>query len=135
MKINTYNTLTYEEDEIKANPAAFTQGEIGKRKCQHVTISDKAQISEFLSKCGLESIADEMVTLSILWHFPRRQYNETDMWVCMSGYTYNRKFFKPKTFVISDNIVTEESQKLAKELIDMLNGWDGLEVSYPNYDN
>ena len=49
----------------------------------------------------------------------------------MSGCTYsNEPPFVPKHFVIANNIVTEEDQAKAKEIIDLLNGWDGIEVSY-----
>lgn len=90
----------------------------------------KEQVEEFLNRYGLTGILDDNISLSILWHFPRKKYNEKDMWVCMSGCTYNNEDFRPKHFVISDNIVTEEGQVKAKEIIDLLNGWERLEVSY-----
>ena len=128
MKIDTYKTLTYEEDEREKNPNAFA---LRNRKCQHVKISNKEQVKEFLNKYGLSGILDDNINISILWNFPRKKYDEKDMWVCMSGCTYsNEPPFVPKHFVISNNIVTEEDQARAKEIIDLLNGWDGIEVSY-----
>lgn len=130
MKIDTYKTLTYREDEREKNPIAFALSN-GNRKCQHVKISNKEQVEEFLNKYGLIGILDDNVSLSILWNLPRKKYNETDMWVCMSGFTYSNELpFVPKKFVISDNIVTEEDQMKAKEIIDLLNCWEGIEVSY-----
>lgn len=46
-----------------------------------------------------------------LWNLPRKEYNETKMWVCISGFTCNNEDFNPKHFVISDNNITEEPQK------------------------
>lgn len=129
MKIDTYKSLTYEEEERDKNPTAFAISN-GNRKCQHVRISKKEQVEEFLNRYSLMGILDDNISLSILWNFPRKMYNEKDMWVCMSGYTYNNEDFRPKHFVISDNIVTEEDQAKAKEIIDLLNGWEGLVVSY-----
>ena len=131
MKIYTYNTITYEEDERINNPVAYTHNGKGNRKCQHVRIFQENQVRHFLEIFGLSGINDEQISLSILWNLPRRQYNETKMWVCLSGFTYNNNDFRPKNFVISDNIVTEESQKIAKGIIDLLNTWDDIEVSYP----
>lgn len=129
MRIDTYKTFTYEEDERKNNPMAFSHN--GNRKCQHVRIINKNQVMNFLEKYGLTEILDDKISISILWNFPRRQYRETNMWVCLSGYTYNEKNFYPKNFAISDNIITEEAQNRAKEIIDTLNTWSGIEVSYP----
>lgn len=129
MKIDTYKSLTYEEREREKNPIAFSLSG-GNRKCQHVKISKKEQVDEFLNRCGLIEISDDNINISILWNFPREKYNEKDMWVCMSGFTYSNEEFKPKHFVISNNIVTEEDQVKAKEIIDFLNGLEGLEVSY-----
>lgn len=131
MKIDTYKTLVYEEDERKRNPIAFTHNGKGNRKCQHVKISNRKQVEEFLNKYGLMGINDNLISLSILWNFPRRRYNETNMWVCLSGVTYNNENFYPKQFVVSDNVVTMESQNRAMEIIDLLNTWNGIEVNYP----
>lgn len=134
MKIDTYKVLTYEEDERENNPVAFAMssgGRKGNRKCQRVIISNKEQVKEFLDRYGLSGISDDNISISVLWHFPRKQYGEKDMWVCMSGFTYsNEPPFVPKPFVISNNIVTEEDQNKAKEIIDFLNGWEGIEVTY-----
>lgn len=132
MKIDTYKTLTYEEDERKNNPKAFYHNGNGNRKCQHVRIINSRQVKEFLEKYGLKGISDERISISILWNFPRRQYNEANMWVCLSGFTYNEEEFYPKFFMISDNFVTEKAQNRAKEIIDLLNTWNGIEVSYPD---
>lgn len=131
MKIDTYKNLTYEEDERKNNPSAFFHDGNGNRKCQSVRIANDKQVKDFLEKYELTGISDEKISISILWNFPRRQYNETNMWVCLSGFTYNEKEFYPKHFVIADNIVTEETQNRAKEMIDMLNTWNGIDVFYP----
>jgi hypothetical protein len=130
MKIDNYKTLTYEEDERINNPIAFGRNGKGNRKCQHIIISNPKQVKTFLEKYELTGIADEMICISILWRFPRKEFNEKDMWVTMSGITYNTRLFRPKTFVIADNIVTEEDQSKAKEIIDTLNKWNGIEVSY-----
>lgn len=131
MKIDTYKNLTYEEDERKNNPIAFSRDGNGNRKCQHITITNDNQVECFLKKYGLTGISDEKISISILWNFPRRQYNETNMWVCLSGFTYNEKEFYPKHFVISDNIVNKKAQNKAMEMIDLLNTWDGIEINYP----
>lgn len=131
MKIHTYDTMTYEEDERINNSVAYAHNGKGNRKCQHIRIFQENQVKYFLEKFGLSGINDEQISLSILWNLPRKQYNETKMWVCLSGFTYNNNDFRPKNFVISDNIVKEESQEIAKEIIDLLNTWDGIEVSYP----
>ena len=98
-----------------------------------IIISNKKQVKTFLEKYELTGIVDEMICISILWHFPRKEFNEKDMWVTMSGITYNTRLFRPKTFVIADNIVTKEDQNKAKEIIDTLNKWNGIEVSYDEY--
>ena len=130
MKIDTYKELTYEEDERKRNPIAFAHNGKGNRKCQHVIISDKKQVESFLNRYDLTGILDNKLSMSILWNFPRRQYDEIGMWVCLSGFTYSDKDFSPKHFIVSDNIVTEESQNKAMEIIDLLNTWNGIEVFY-----
>lgn len=131
MKIDTYKTLIYEEDEKERNPIAFTHNGKGNRKCQTIRISDRKQVEKFLNKYGLIGILDDMISISVLWNFPRRRYNEERMWVCLSGFTYNNNEFYPKHFVISDNIVIKETQEKAKEILDLLNTWEGIEVSYP----
>ncbi len=131
MKIDTYNALTYEEDEREKNPVAFDHNGKGNRKCQHIRISDRKQAEEFLNRYNLTGILDDMISISVLWNFPRRRYKEKEMWVCLSGFTYNNKEFYPKHFVISDSIVTEKAQSKAKEILDLLNTWEGIEVSYP----
>lgn len=130
MKIDTYKVLTYEEVEREKNPIAFALSN-GNRKFQHIKMSNKKQVEEFLNRYGLSGILDDNISLSILWNFPRKKYSEKDMWVCISGFTYgNKSPFVPKHFVISNNIATEEDQTRAKEIIDLLNGWEGIEVSY-----
>ena len=129
MKIYIYRALTYVEDEIKRNPVAYSQN--GNRKCQHVKISNNGQVKEFLNRYGLEEIKDDNISLSILWNLPRRDYSENEMWVCISGFTYgNEQPFVPKHFTISDNVVTIESQNKAVEIINLLNTWTGIDVSY-----
>lgn len=129
MKIDIYRALTYVEDEIKRNPVAYSQN--GNRKCQHVKISNNGQVKEFLNRYGLEEIKDDNISLSILWNLPRRDYSENEMWVCISGFTYgNKQPFVPKHFTISDNVVTIESQNKAVEIINLLNTWTGIDVSY-----
>lgn len=133
MKIDNYKTLVYEEDERKAHPSSFHRNGTGNRRTQHVVITKKEQVAVFLEKCGLTAIMNDRVCLSILWHFPRKEYNEneTDLFVHMSGFTCSTKPpFVPSTFVIADYVVTEEAQQKAKDLIDMLNGWKGIEGSY-----
>ena len=133
MKIDNYKSLAYEEDERKNNPSSFHNNGTGNRRVQHITLSNKEQIAAFLEKCGLTGIKNDRICLSILWHFPRKEYNEneTDLFVHMSGFTCSTKPpFVPNTFVIADYVVTEEAQKKARELIDMLNDWKGIEVSY-----
>lgn len=134
MKIDNYNSLVYEEDERKVNPAAFYNNGTGAKAIQHVTISNQEQVAEFLEKCGLTGITDERVHLSILWNLPRKEYNEdeTHLFVHMDGFTYSTKPpFRPKHFVIADYVVTEEAQKKARELIDVLNSWNGITVINP----
>lgn len=129
MKIDIYKTLTYAEDDIKRNPVAYREN--GNRKCQHVRISNSRQVGTFLNKFELEDISDENISLSILWNLPRRKYSETDMWVCISGCSYgNEPPFVSKRFTISDNIMTVESQNKAVEIINLLNTWSGIDVSY-----
>lgn len=129
MKIDIYKTLTYAEDEMKRNPIAYSQN--GNRKCQHIRISDSNQVEEFLNKYELAGIKDDNISLSILWNLPRRNYAENDMWVYMSGFTYgNGASLVPKHFTISNSIVTPESQDKAIKIIELLNTWDGIEISY-----
>lgn len=129
MKIDIYKALTYVEDEIKRNPVAYSQN--GNRKCQHVKISNDGQVKEFLNRYGLDGIKDDNISLSILWNLPRRDYSENEMWVCISGFTYgNEQPFAPKHFTISDSVVTIESQNKAVEVINLLNTWTGIDVSY-----
>ncbi len=129
MKIDIYKALTYVEDEIKRNPVAYSQN--GNRKCQHVKISNDGQVKEFLNRYGLDGIKDDNISLSILWNLPRRDYSENEMWVCISGFTYgNEQPFVPKHFTISDSVVTIESQNKAVEIINLLNTWTGIDVSY-----
>lgn len=129
MKIDIYKALTYVEDEIKRNPVAYSQN--GNRKCQHVKISNDGQVKEFLNRYGLDGIKDDNISLSILWNLPRRDYSENEMWVCISGFTYsNEQPFVPKHFTISDSVVTIETQNKAVEIINLLNTWTGINVSY-----
>ena len=134
MKIDNYKSLVYEEDESKANPSSFYNNGTGSKAIQHVTISNKEKVAEFLEKCGLTGIADEKIHLSILWNLPRKEYNEDEshLFVHMDGFTYGSKPpFNPKHFVIADYVVTEEAQEKAKELINMLNSWKEIVVINP----
>ena len=132
MKIDTYKSLTYEEDERMKNPSAFYHSGKGNRKCQHVHITDKRQIQIILDVLNLANLMNDNLSFSILWNFPRKKYNEDQMWVCMSGYTYSNEYFNPNSFVVSDNVVTDYSQKIAMEVLDTLNKLSDITVSYPN---
>lgn len=125
MNIDIYKTLTYDEDERKRIPCAYSHATLGglggNRKCQHVTVREPKIIHEFLSKFEFSQIANDNLSLSILWNLPRKQYGETDMWVNISGFTYsNDTPFSPNKFVIADNIVTEDAQKRALEVLEFL---------------
>lgn len=134
-RVDTYKELTYDEDERLRNPDAYGYSGEGSRTCQHVELEGK-QAERFMKECGLEGYYKEgdKVTLSLLWNLPRKKYNETDMWVNMSGYVYTfdaEMNFKHVNFSISDNCVTEEAQQRAMNLIDMLNEWAEEERSLP----
>lgn len=116
-----YDRLCYEEDERINNSHLYADKGKGNRKCEHITIREKNSVEEFLKKYSLMKIYDDNVLLTILWNLPRKEYNETKMWVCISGFTYNNEDFNPKHFVISDNNITEESQKKAMELLHWIN--------------
>ncbi len=134
-RVDTYKELTYDEDERLRNPDAYSYSGEGNRTCQNVNLEGE-QAERFMKACGLESIykkGDE-VGLSILWNLPRKEYNETDMWVNMSGYVCSfdaEMNYKHVNFPISDNYVKEEAQQKALDLIDMLNEWAEEERSLP----
>ena len=137
-KIDTYKELTYDEDERLRNPDAYSYNGKGGRTCQHISL-EGSQAKQFAMQCGLKSCYHEgdSVNLSILWNLPRKEYNETNMWVNMSGYVFSLKTFKDTemsfkhtNFVISDNCVTKEAQQRALDIIDMLNEWKGKEISH-----
>lgn len=126
-RVDTYKELTYDEDERLRNPNAYGCSGEGNRSCQHIELEGE-QAERFMKACGLGKIykKDDCVGLSILWNLPRKEYNETNMWVNMSGYTYSfdtEMNFKHVNFVISDNRPSKEAQQKAINLIDMLNDW------------
>lgn len=128
MNIDIYKTLTYDEEERERIPFAYGTN----RKCQHVSVRDPKIINEFLSKFELSQIANDNLDLSILWNLPRKQYGETNMWVNLSGHTYsNDSPFSSVNFVIADNIVTEDAQKRALEVLEFLQEKiSDIEVNY-----
>lgn len=129
MRIDTYKSLVYDEDERTANPNAYFKN--GNRKVQHALVSDKKDIERVLKSVGLEGIANDRLSFSILWNFPRKEYSETSMWVTVSGFTCGSKPpFVPNTFCIASNVVTEGDQKRALSLIDLLNSIVGIRVEY-----
>lgn len=135
LKIDTYKTLTFEEDARIATPAAYSRN--GNRKCQHVTITNKEEVDTFLSFCGLDATLDDTVGLSILWHLPSHKLGtREEMWVCLSGYTFNSRVdstFRPTHFVVSDNTTGDETQEKALAVIDLLNSLSHINVGYDNF--
>lgn len=135
IKVETYKTLTFEEDARLANPAAYSRN--GNRKCQHAIITKKEEVDTFLSFCGLDATLDDAVIISILWHLPSRELcTREEMWVCLSGYTFNSRVdsaFRPTHFVISDNTTDDEAQEKALAVIDLLNSLSYINVGYENF--
>lgn len=128
-KVDTYKSLTYEEDERKNNPIAFWNNGKGNRKNQTVVVREQSQIEKILSKLNLHRISTNCLDISILWNFPRKQYKESKMWVCMTVY-YSTRYYCH--YAVSDNIVTQDDQKKAMEIIDFLNESTGVETYYPD---
>jgi len=125
-KVDTYKELTYDEDERLKNPVAYSCNGEGERTDQRINLEGE-QAKQFMVQFGLEKWYREgnNVDLLILWRLPRKEYNETDMWVYMSGYSYSLDPFNPNHFVISDGRVIKEAQQKALDIIDTLNEWVG----------
>lgn len=115
--ISLYTTTTYDEDERITNPSLYKRN----RLCEHFTIKGTNEVKKFLDRFDMSlALLNEQISFSILWNLPRKSYGETRMWVCLSGETHNG--FAPfNHFVISDNLVTNETQKKAIEIIEYLN--------------
>ena len=132
MKVDTYKSLVFDEDERIANPDAyFKSGTSKNRKIQHVLVNNRQDAERVLETLGLEGIVNDRLSFSILWNLPRKEYSETSMWVTVSGFTCgSNPPFVPNTFCIASNVVSQEDQKRALDLIDNLNTLRGIEVEY-----
>ena len=130
MKIDIYKELAYEEDERKRIPYAYADNGKGNRRCQHINIVEKNAVEDFLKTFNLYNILDDEISIAILWNLPRAEYNEKNMWVCLSGFTYNNEDFYPKHFVISDNLSPEKTKDRAMDVLEYLNKVSGIEVNY-----
>lgn len=126
----------YREDLIKEYPYLFTKN--GNSKCVHVSITDtvvKERVLEMIAESKQElNVGGELgLSLSIMWNFPRKKYNDTETWVSLSGFTYNKlknTISTSMSFVISNNIHNERSSKLANDIINYING----EIGYSSLD-
>lgn len=123
--IGLYTTTTYDEDERIANPTLYKRSS---RLCEHFTIKGTNEVKKFLDRFDMPlTLLNEQLSFSILWNLPRKRYGETRMWVCLSGEIHNG--FAPfNHFVVSDNLVTNEAQKKAIEIIEYLNRIVGEEI-------
>lgn len=131
MKIDTFSTIAYEEDERAANPTAYFRNGTGDRRCQHVTVSVPKQVETLLETLGLYGFADDVVHLSIWWKLPRKACGEENMYVTASGYTCSKTPpFCPTTFILADNRAIKVHQEQVREAIDLLNSWEGIDVKY-----
>jgi hypothetical protein len=128
MKVDIYDKLVYEEDEKKKHPERFYSN--GNRRVQHICVTGKKKVEEFVEKFNLpKTFINERMSLSVLWNFPRKAYDESKMWVCVSGFTYfaSASF---NNFIISNNCITVESQNKALEVLRYLKSVKGVKVSY-----
>lgn len=120
--IDDINDL-FEEEIIKKYPHLFCDN--GNVKKIHIETSNKEMIVGILKIAEKEiEIKDEdALCLTLLWNFPRRQYDETSRWVCMSGIMYdkNTNMIIGSNFVVSDNVVTNVTQKQANNIIELIN--------------
>lgn len=116
--ISLYTTTTYDKDERIANPTLYKRSS---RLCEHFTIKGTNEVKKFLDRFDMPlTLLNEQISFSILWNLPRKEYRETKMWVCLSGETHSG--FAPfNHFVVSDNLVNDEAQKKALEIIKYLN--------------
>ena len=116
----------YKEDIQEKYPYLFYDNSSVKNI--HVSISDKGiiekllQISEKYISVGMFSTLE----LSLLWHFPRKQYSENLTWLCLSGFFYVEKaggiVVSGKNFVVSNNLVNDHSSKIADKIVEYING-------------
>ena len=113
----------YVEDIQEKYPYLFFSG-TSNTQAIHITIKDNAVIEEILRILGKNKLfsEQEVLTLSLLWNFPRRKYNETLIWACLTG-CFSRK--KDNTvisrFVVSNNIVSVKASEDTNNIINYIN--------------
>lgn len=133
MKIDIYKSLTFKENEQRDKPYAYSKN--GNRKCQHIKITDSIEVEKFMEHFDICLTEKEQLNLSVLWCLPRQEYNENDMYVCVSGFTFSSNLddFHPQNFVISNNCYSEKDQIRAMKILEYLEGLpdDTKDVSYP----
>lgn len=128
MGIDIYKDIVFEEDERADFPEKFYTN--GNRRNQHIDIYGEDIVKKFINTFGFpDSFINKNLHLSVLWSFPRKSYNENNMWVSLSGFTCDGE--APfNHFVISDNIITVDTQNKAIEVLEYVSSVAGTEISY-----
>jgi len=114
----------YMEDVQEKYPYLFHDN--SNTKCIHVSIKNNDAIRKILelSEINISVTDNSVLCLSILWNFPRKQFNEDLMWVCLSGFFFkmnNGVVVPGHNIVISNNRVNESASKKADSVIEYIN--------------
>lgn len=118
--ITQFKEVCFAEDDIASHPQLYHRN--GSRRIESVYIGDQNIMKAILGIAEKKVKLENCMYLSILWNLPRKQYDEINQWVCLSGVLYqSNKIFAPNCFVVSDNLYDVESQQRSIQIIDVLN--------------
>ncbi len=119
--ISLYENNVFEEDIKTTEPDKYSKS--GNRLIERIKISGRNNVSKALSYMGLdtEALVGDLLVVSALWHLPRMEYGETDIYVSLDGFTGIKNHFK--TFMIADNTNGMELFEKAKDIIRFLNAY------------
>ena len=130
-KKNTYKQLqklttlkdiinSYNEDEIIKYPYMYYKN--NNRKVEHVEIYDVNIAKQVLKMISINIDLNDFycMSLGLLWNIKRKGYDTEFTFNNLSGTIFYNDC-QHENFVVSDNIVKNESQQLANNIIDYVN--------------
>ena len=112
----------YKEELMQLYPYLFYDNSTV--KVIHIDITEQSIIEEIMKIANISITTMGYLTLSLLWNFPRKKYNEKKLWACLSGFFYdevNNKVVKGHDFVVSNNLITESASRVTDEIIEYIN--------------
>ena len=114
----------YKEDIMIEYPYLFFDN--SNEKVIHVNVTNMNDIESILviADKNISMRDTDALSLSLLWNFPRKKYDENLMWACLSGYVYGKvdNDVRGNNFVVSDNVVKDIASATTDRIIEYING-------------